>query len=201
MIVVGLTGGIASGKSHVARFFEAEGVPVIHSDRLARDVVALGTPGLKAVLEAFPGVRSPDGSLDRKEMARRIFDTPEDRRRLEAILHPLIRDLFHKRLKEMGDSVPVAVYEVPLLFETGLDLEVDMTVVVDVPESVQVDRLVRRDGLSPDDAQRRIKAQWGREDRNRKADCILSGALKEDRLREEVREILKRAGVPGKTLK
>ncbi len=201
MIVVGLTGGIASGKSHVARFFEEEGVPVIHSDRLARDVVAIGSPGLEAVLEAFPGVRCPDGSLDRKEMARRIFDSSEDRRRLEAILHPRIRDLFHKRLKEMGDSLPVAVYEVPLLFETGMDLEVDMTVVVDVPESVQVDRLVRRDGLSPDDAQKRIRAQWSREDRNRKADCILSGTLEEDRLREEIRGILRRAALSGKTVK
>lgn len=190
MIVIGLTGGIASGKSHVARFFEQEGVPVIHSDRLAREAVEIGTPALKSVLEAFPDVMAPDGSLDRKKMGRRIFDSPEDRRRLEEILHPRIRELFRQRLGAFDETVPVVVYEVPLLFETGLDREMDLTVVVDVPESVQEERLVRRDGLSGEEARRRLLAQWSRGDRNRKADYVLSGSLPEARLREAIREIL-----------
>ncbi|MHB1606604.1 MAG: dephospho-CoA kinase [Leptospirales bacterium] len=190
MIVIGLTGGIASGKSYICRFFEREGVPVIHSDQLAREAVQIGTPALASIREAFPDVIAPDGTLNRKKLGKKIFASPADRQRLEGILHPRIRELFLKRLKSFDDTVPAIVYEVPLLFETGLDREMDLTVVVDVPESVQKERLVRRDGLPEEEASRRLSAQMSREERNRKPDYILSGNLPEEQIREKVRELM-----------
>lgn len=190
MIVIGLTGGIASGKSHVSRFFERAGVPVIHSDQLAREAVQAGTPALEEIRDSFPDVFAPDGTLDRKKLGRRIFDSPEDRQHLERILHPRIRELFLKRLKSFAETVPIVVYEVPLLFETQLERELDLTVVVDVPEFVQKERLLRRDGLSEEDADHRISAQMSREKRNRKADYIFSGTLTEEQIAEKVQELM-----------
>ena len=117
MLVVGLTGGIASGKSTAAAFFRARGVPVIDADQVARDVVAPGTPGLAAVAAAFgPGVLQADGTLDRKRLRELVFADPTQRRRLEAILHPLIRDEIRARLAKA--SGPYCILDVPLLIES-----------------------------------------------------------------------------------
>ncbi|MCL5259184.1 dephospho-CoA kinase [Leptospirillum ferriphilum] len=190
MRVIGLTGGIASGKSHVARFFEAAGTPVIHSDQLAREVVLPGTPSFERVREAFPDVFLDDGTLDRKALGKRIFSSQEDRKKLESILHPPIRELFMQKLGELEKKSPLAVYEVPLLFETGLDREVDLSVVVDVPEDLQILRLSKRDQMTPEEARRRISVQMPREERIRKADLVLPGDLSEEELKERVAGIL-----------
>ena len=190
MIVIGLTGGIASGKSHVARFFEEAGIPVIHSDQLAREAVLPGTRSLERVRDAFPDVFLEDGTLDRKALGKRIFSSETDRKTLESILHPPIRELFLKKLGELGKKSPLAVYEVPLLFETGLDREVDLSVVVDVPEALQISRLAKRDRMTPDEARKRVSVQMPREERIRKADLVFPGDLPEEELKGRVAGIL-----------
>jgi dephospho-CoA kinase len=163
MRLVGLTGGIASGKSTFAAALRALGAPVLDADQLARAAVAKGSPGLAEVVAAFgPDVLGRDGELDRKRMAARVFSDPTARARLEAIVHPRVRSLFRDelaRLAAQGD--PVAFYDVPLLYETGQQGQVDLAVVVWAPRELQVTvtRLAARDGLSRADAEARLAAQ------------------------------------------
>ena len=194
MIVIGLTGGIAAGKSHVARFFEEAGIPVVHSDQLAREAVLPGTRSLELIRQTFPDVFLADGTLDRKALGKRIFSSDADRKALEAILHPPIRELFVRKLGVLEEKSPLAVYEVPLLFETGLDREVDLTVVVDVPETVQVSRLTKRDHMTAEEARRRVSAQIPREERIRKARIVLPGDLPGDELKARIDQIIALAG-------
>ncbi len=194
MIVIGLTGGIAAGKSHVARFFEEAGIPVVHSDQLAREAVLPGTRSLELIRQTFPDVFLADGTLDRKALGKRIFSSDADRKALEAILHPPIRELFVRKLGVLEEKSPLAVYEVPLLFETGLDREVDLTVVVDVPETVQVSRLTKRDHMTAEEARRRVSAQIPREERIRKARIVVPGDLPGDELKARIDEIIALAG-------
>lgn len=161
---VGLTGGIASGKSTVAALLAARGAPVIDTDRLAREAVAPGTEGLAAVAEAFgPQILAADGSLDRAALGRRVFADPEARQRLEAILHPRIHARLEARLERI--RAPYAVAMVPLLIETGWHRDMDAVVIVDLPEAEQRERLMARDGLSAEDAEARRSAQASRAQR------------------------------------
>lgn len=155
---VGLTGGIASGKSFVADCFAAHGVPVIDTDIIAREVVAPGTPGLAAVLAGFgPGIRAADGSLDRRALRALIFADPAARARLEALLHPRILAAAEDRARQLPG--PYQVFVVPLLFESGFDARVDRTLAVDCPEPVQRARLLARDGDDPAQVDRILAAQ------------------------------------------
>jgi dephospho-CoA kinase len=155
---VGLTGGIASGKSFVADCFAALGVPVIDTDVLAREVVAPGTPGLAAVLAEFgPGVRAADGSLDRRALRARVFADAAVRARLEALLHPRILAAAEDRSR--GLPGPYHLFVVPLLFESGFAARVDRTLTVDCPEAVQRGRLLARDGDDPAQVERILAAQ------------------------------------------
>lgn len=178
MLVVGLTGGIAAGKSTVAAALEAAGAPVIRSDALAREVVAPGTAGLSAVVSAFgPTVLGPDGTLDRRALAARVFADPQERRRLEAITHPRIRELtlgWLQRRREEG--APAAVCDIPLLFEVGLHGPgsfLDRIWVVAVDADTQLRRLQARDALSREAALARINAQWPLAEKVRRADLVL----------------------------
>ncbi len=169
---IGLTGGIASGKSTTAALFAARGAPVIDTDLLARQVVRPGSDGLAAVLAAFgAGVRHPDGTLDRAALADRIFADPADRRRLEEILHPRIREALRNRLRCV--DAPYVVVVVPLLVETGMDRDVDRVVVVDLEPAEQLRRLQRREGIPPSEAEHRVAAQANREQRLARADFVL----------------------------
>lgn len=162
--VVGLTGGVASGKSVVARAFEDLGVSVLDTDALAREVVTPGSPALKEIVEAFGrGVLDAEGNLDRRAMRRQVFEDESARRRLEAILHPRIAELLQTRLAEIGD--PWCIVAIPLLVEAGWTDRVDRVLVVDVPTQTQLARLVARDGIDEAAAQRMIDAQASREDR------------------------------------
>lgn len=193
MILIGITGGIASGKSHVSRYFERAGVPVIHADQLAREAVREGTAGWSAVRDRFPDAFGPDGTLDRSCLARRVFASEAERKELEAILHPRIRDLFRERVRSFEGRAEILVYEVPLLFETGLDREVDYTVSVDVPVPVQRERLKARNGLDAAEIDRRLASQLPRDERNRRADRVVSGELPDSELSDTVRSILEDA--------
>lgn len=169
---VALTGGIASGKTAVANLFATHGVPVIDTDVIAREVVEPGQPALAAVVDAFgTGVLAADGRLDRPRLRERIFGDAEARRRLEAILHPAIRAEMERQSRAAGGSYQVLV--IPLLVEGGRRDHIDRVLVVDVPEATQIERLVRRDGVSRDQAEAALRAQASRDARLAFADDVI----------------------------
>lgn len=169
---VGLTGGIASGKSAVARCFAALGVPVLDTDQIARDVVAPGSTGLARVREAFGDeVIDADGRLDRRRLRDSIFADRALRERLEEILHPLIRAALAERAAAAGGIYQIHV--IPLLVENDLQDQVDRVLLVDCAETTQLARLLARDGESEAGARRILAAQASRADRQASADDIL----------------------------
>ncbi|MGV8909501.1 MAG: dephospho-CoA kinase [Propionicimonas sp.] len=172
-MLVGLTGGIGSGKSLAAELLAAHGAVIVDADVLARDVVAAGTPGLAAVAERFgDGVLRPDGSLDRAALGAVVFGDPAARRDLEAIIHPAVR----ARAAALTAAAPdgaVVVQVIPLLVETGQQGNFDVVVVLDVDPAVQLSRIRDRDGLSGPEAQARIRAQASREARLEAADVVV----------------------------
>lgn len=189
MLRVGLTGGIGAGKSEVARRLAAYGAAVIDADAVAREVVEPGTAGLAAVREAFgPEVLAPDGSLDRERLGDLVFADPRQRAKLNAIVHPLVRDRM-AQLEEQAATAEIVVHDIPLLAESGGAAAFDEVVVVDVSLRVQLERLIRERGLSREQAQARIDAQASREDRLAVATLVVdnSGSLAE--LDREVGEL------------
>lgn len=186
--VIGLTGGVASGKSEVGRRFEAFGIHVADADQAARDAVAIGSDGLADVVDMFgAGVLAADGGLDRPAMRRRIFADPDARKRLEAIIHPRVRELLHVACNKA--SSPYAIAAVPLLAEGGGRRAypwLRRILVVDVPEAVQLQRLLQRDGIDEALGQQMIAVQATRQQRLAIADDVLvnDGAL--DALSEKI---------------
>jgi dephospho-CoA kinase len=182
---IGLTGGIGSGKSTVSALLAARGAVVIDADRIAREVVEPGTPGLAAVAEAFgPGVLTPDGSLDRPALAAIVFADPAAREKLDGIVHPLVRS----RAAELAAAAPedaVVVHDVPLLVETGQAGSYDLVLVVQADPDTRIDRLVRR-GLTEEDARARIAAQASDEQRRAVADVVLENDGTPEDLAEQV---------------
>ncbi|MBU4214510.1 MAG: dephospho-CoA kinase, long form [Actinobacteria bacterium] len=189
---IGLTGGIAAGKSVAARRFAELGAVVIDSDRLARDAVAPGTVGLDQVVEAFgPQVLAPDGSLDRQGLAAVVFADAGARARLEAIVHPQVRRLAAEREAAAAarDGDAVVVHDVPLLLETGQADSFGVLVVVHTPTEQRHERLVHLRGLSEDEASARIGAQASDAERLDAADVVLDGAGTEENLVRQVDEL------------
>ena len=171
-LIIGLTGGIASGKTAVAGEFARIGVPVLDTDQIARDVVEPGRPALSQVVGAFgPGILGADGRLDRRALRERIFSDLRARRRLEEILHPAIRAELEARSATAGG--PYQVHVIPLLVESGRIDAVDRVLVVDCPVQTQLQRLMRRDGESQASAQAILAAQATREQRLAAADDIV----------------------------
>jgi len=187
---VGLTGGIASGKSTVSEILRELGAVVIDADQLAREVVGRGTPGLAEVVEAFgPGVLTEDGDLDRPAVGAIVFADPDRRRVLEGIIHPRVR----ARGAEIEAEAPegaLVVHDIPLLAETGQASAFDAVVVVHAPHEVQVDRLVRVRGMSREDAEARIAAQATAEDRLAVATHVVDNTGTHDDLRQRVAEVV-----------
>lgn len=166
MILVGVTGGIGSGKSTVARMLGERGAVVFDADRFAREALAPGSPGLAEVFEAFgDAVRGPDGSLDREALARIVFSDPEKRRALEAITHPQVARRFAEATAPYRDTDDVVVYEVPLLAENRLEGMFDAVVVVRAPHAVRVERVRRDRGMTEAAARGRIASQATDEER------------------------------------
>ena len=172
MLRIGLTGGIASGKSTVATLFAELGVPVIDTDVIARDVVKPGQPALQRIVEAFgPDVLNADGTLDRERMRARVFRDPDERRRLESILHPAILQEMERRSEAAGGLYQVLA--IPLLVETGLANRVDRVLVVDTSEATQIERLRARDGSGEQEARAMLAAQATRAQRLARADDLI----------------------------
>jgi len=173
---IGLTGGIASGKSVVAARLAARGVPVIDADRIARDVVEPGRPALAEIAARWPAVVR-GGALDRKALGAIVFADPGERAALEAILHPRIREELERAFRGLEDEgVPIAVYEAPLLVETGSDAALDALIVVSAPEALQIERVMRRDGLDEAQARARLAAQLSAEARLAKATFVIENS-------------------------
>ena len=189
---VGLTGGVASGKSTVAALLRELGAVVVDSDVLAREVVEPGTPGLAAVVEAFgPGVLTADGALDRPALGAVVFGDEAARRRLEAILHPLIR----ARAAELEAAAPegtVVVHDIPLLVETDQAGGFDAVVVVDAPDDVRVARVAAGRGMTESEARGRIAAQATREQRLAVADHVVTNSGDLDALDRAVADLWRR---------
>lgn len=186
---IGLTGGIAAGKSVVARRLTELGAVVIDSDELARQAVAPGTTGYDAVVEAFgAGVVGPDGALDRPALGRLVFADTAARRRLEAIVHPQVRRLAAEREAAAAAAAPdvVVVHDIPLLVETGQADSFGLVVTVAAPAVLRVERLVRLRGMARADAEARVAAQASDEEREAAADVVLDGTGPDEQLRAQV---------------
>jgi dephospho-CoA kinase len=194
MRIIGLTGGIASGKSTVGRLLAQRGIPVVDADQLARRVVAPGSRALEEIAHRFgPAVIAADGSLDRTALARMVFADPEERKALEAITHPAIAELAETELSALRDAgTPVAVYMAPLLVEAGLTSRVDEVWVVYADRDTQVRRLRERDGATGEEAEARLAAQLPMEEKVRHGRIVIDnrGTLAE--LEQQLEEILAR---------
>jgi dephospho-CoA kinase len=186
---IGLTGGIASGKSTVAQLLVDLGAVLIDGDALAREVVARGTPGLAQVVAEFgEELLTPEGDLDRPALGRIVFSDEAARRRLEAITHPLI----FERYADLEAAAPpdaIVVHDIPLLAESGRADTFDEVVVVDAPAELQVERMVRDRGWTREEAESRIAAQASREDRLAIATHVIDNTGSLDELRARVEEV------------
>jgi dephospho-CoA kinase len=189
----GLTGNIGSGKSTVGRMLAARGIPVVDADQVAREVVEPGRPALRDIASRFPDAVRPDGSLDRKALAARVFADPQERQALNAIVHPRIAEEVATRMAELAASgEKVAVYEAALIVENGLQRGMDGLIVVTAPPEVQIDRLRRRDGMTEEEARARIAAQLPAAEKTREATVVLENAGSEAELAAMVDELVDR---------
>ena len=186
---VGLTGGVASGKSTVSAMLAELGAVVIDADALAREVVLAGTPGFERVVEEFgQGIVGADGELDRPALGRLVFGDESARRRLEAIVHPLVFERYAE-LEAQAPADALVVHDIPLLAESGRASDFDAVIVVDAPRETQVERMTRDRGWSVEDAESRIGAQATREDRLAIATYVVDNTGSLEDLRARVEEI------------
>lgn len=192
MIVVGLTGGLATGKSTAARLFHRCGAVVLDADDLARRAIEPGRPAWREIVRAFgKGVLLPDRTVDRAALGRLVFADRTGLKRLNAIVHPRVAREQARLTKAAAarDAAAVVVYDVPLLFEAGVDKRMDKIIVVAADRRTQLDRLLRRNGFTRTEALRRIRAQMPLRRKIRRADYVLDGTLPAGRLRREVAAI------------
>ena len=158
--VLGLTGGIATGKSTAAAVFSRHQIPMIDGDIIAREVVQPQTPGLAAIVQEFgEEILQEDGSLDRVALAKIIFDSTEQRQKLDRLLDPFIRQAITEQIKQQKANYPLVVVDIPLLFEGHYEQEMDAVAVVYLPEEIQLQRLMKRNQLTLDEAKKRIQSQ------------------------------------------
>jgi dephospho-CoA kinase len=197
MTTLGLTGGIASGKTTVSVFFSECGALVVDADRIAHAATANGLPAWKAVVAHFgESILGPDGEIDRRRLGEIVFRKPAERKRLEAIIHPHVFAQITADIERAAADQPNAlvVLDVPLLFETGMDRDLDAVAVVYVPEIIQIERLIARDGLTPEQARARIDSQMPIEEKRRRADIVIDNTGPLETTRRQVRGICRRLG-------
>lgn len=192
MVKVGLTGGIGAGKSEVSRLLASYGAVIVDADKIAREVVEPGTPGLAAVVEEFgTEILTPTGTLDRPKLGAVVFGDPEKLKALNAIVHPLV-GARSAELEAAAGQDAVVVHDVPLLTENGLAPLYDLVIVVDATPEAQLDRLVRLRGMNADEAKARMGAQASREQRLAVADIVIDNDGPLDALEPQVREVWER---------
>jgi dephospho-CoA kinase len=188
--IIGLTGGIASGKSTVSAMLRELGAHLLDADVIAREVVEPGTPGLEDVGRRFPGVIGPDGRLDRQALGARIFANPEERSALNALLHPRIQQAFLEKTQALAEGgAEVVVYDAPLLIENRLHEWMNGVILVYVPREVQVRRLMARNGLDRAQAEERLAAQLPLDDKRQHATWIVDNSEELARTRAQVEDV------------
>lgn len=195
VIVLGITGGIACGKSLVCRFFEQLGATVLSADLLAREAVRPGETAFKEIVAHFgEEILSPEGEIDRPCLAKRIFAAPTERHRLNQITHPEIARLANERIAKlkMCQNVPLIIYEAPLLFEAKAEDRVDLVLVVSSTPEQQLDRLMRRDALSREEAQRRISTQMPLAEKISRADFHINNDGTPEETQKRVEQIFEK---------
>ncbi|ATW47973.1 dephospho-CoA kinase [Streptomyces peucetius] len=189
MLTVGLTGGIGAGKSEVSRLLVSYGAVLVDADRIAREVVEPGTPGLAAVVDAFgPGILAADGTLDRPKLGSIVFADPERLATLNGIVHPLVGER-SRELEQAAGPDDVVVHDVPLLTENNLRSLYDLVIVVDASPETQLDRLVGLRGMTESEARSRMAAQATREQRRAVADIVIDNDGPLEKLEPQVREV------------
>jgi len=179
MVVAGLTGGIATGKSTVTALFASFGAAIIDADRIAREVVARGSPAWKKIMEHFgTGVLRPDSELDRERLGSLIFSDTAQKDVLNRIVHPEVFQEMDRRIRELREEnrAEVVICDVPLLIETGMHIGFDEVVLVYVPEPLQIRRLMDRDGISRDEAVRKVRAQMSIEEKRAYATIVIDNS-------------------------
>ncbi|WP_372677269.1 dephospho-CoA kinase [Desulfosarcina sp.] len=179
MIIAGLTGGIASGKSTISRFLSAAGARVVDADKIAREVVEPGTPGYDAILAFFGRtIILPDGNIDRKRLGEIIFNDPDKKARLDAIVHPLVVERSAEMIAQITAETPnaVVIMDVPLLIEAGMARDLEEVIVVYVPETLQLERLMNRDGIDEPAAMARIRSQMPIEEKRKRATLVIDNS-------------------------
>ncbi len=188
MLVVGLTGGIGSGKSAASKIFSELGRPVIDADLVAREVVEPGEPALVKIATKFgAGVLTPQGELDRASLREKVFSDNQAREWLEQLLHPVIRTRIMEKIEDYQGTTPLVILASPLLLETDQHKLVDHVVVIDVPESLQISRTVARDNNSEALVKRIMDAQLSRDERLSKADSVLDNGGSVESLKDQIR--------------
>lgn len=193
MVVIGLTGGIGSGKSTVAREFASLGVHWVDADDVAREVVEPGMPALATIAEHFgQDILTEGGALDRGRLRQIVFEQPEQRAWLESLLHPIIREELIHQLHPTDYTLPYVLLVSPLLLETDQNKLVENVLVVDVPVDVQIERTMARDTNSREQVERIIAAQMPREQRVAKADAVIDNNQPKDKVSAEVRALHER---------
>ena len=188
---IGLTGGIACGKSTVCRALAERGFPVVDADEIAKSVVAAGSTGLKSVEQVFgPEIILPSGELDRRALGQKVFGHPEELHKLESILHPLIRAETRRQRRLHEDmGKPLAIYDIPLLFETGAEAQFDKVVVISCTREQQRERLRRKNQWTDEEIEMRIASQIPIQRKEEKADFILYNNRDEQHLLSQIKKL------------
>lgn len=201
MIVVGLTGGIGSGKSTVSAMLREAGVPVVCADELAKKAVEKGSPALEEIRRTFgEGVIDAEGRLDRVAMAQVVFSDSSRRKTLESIIHPRVEEEKDRIVGQLyQEGHPIVAVDVPLLFESGWESGFDLIIVVYVPREVQEKRLIHRDGISKGEARARLDAQMPIEEKKGRADRVIDNSGSVEETREQVERVLDDIKILAKT--
>lgn len=192
MLMAGLTGGIASGKSTVTAIMQKAGAVIIDADVIAHQVVAPGLPAWKAIKSRFgPQVLKPDGAIDRAKLGDLVFNDPGLRKELEGIIHPRVRDKIDDEVTQLRHVSPnvVVIQDIPLLFETGMTEGLDEIIVVYVPAALQIERLIQRDGIEMEAAKARIDAQLSIEEKRRLATIVIDNSGDVDQTRKQTLKV------------
>ncbi len=194
MLVIGLTGGIASGKSTVSEVLKEEGAYLIDADQIARELVQPGTATWQALVEIFgEEIVQKDGAIDRQKLRAIVFSDSHKRAQLNQLLHPRVKEEIERRLKAIGQTDPdaIAVIDAALLVETGTYREMDRLIVVHAREAQQIERLRRRDGTNPEEARRIVSAQMPFEEKLKVADFVIENEGSVEELRQKAKEIFR----------
>lgn len=195
---IGLTGGIASGKSTVSRLLVERGALLVDADRIAREIVLPGSPALDQIADRFGAdMLLPDGSLDRKRLGNVVFSDAAERKALEEITHPAIRQEMITQMRRLEEEHPqsLVVVDVPLLYESGLTDRFEEIVVVYVPQAIQLERLMRRDGLTEAEASERLLSQWDIEMKRERADYVIDNSNGIEETRQQVEQFWLQKGL------